>query len=299
MTKVLSQAQVEAYDRDGFVFPVRIMDRTGAADLLARFEGLERRLGAEPQQRFKIKAHMPLPWLNALVRNPVMLDAVEDLIGPNILCWGSSFFTKKAHDRRFVSWHQDSTYYGLRPAETVTPWVAFTDSRIDSGCVRFLPGTHKGGILDHAETGDAENLLMKGQTITGVDDSQAVDCELSAGEISIHHESVVHGSNTSDGPRIGLSIHYIAPHVRQTAFEGATAMLVRGRDTHGHWAPEPEPAVDDPLHRPACSPDRFRGRDRDAGSRPRHSRPLGLDPACLAALDEVYGQYRSGIGKRG
>ena len=270
MTKVLSQAQVEAYDRDGFVFPVRIMDRTGAADLLARFEGLERRLGAEPQQRFKIKAHMPLPWLNALVRNPVMLDAVEDLIGPNILCWGSSFFTKKAHDRRFVSWHQDSTYYGLRPAETVTPWVAFTDSRIDLGCVRFLPGTHKGGILDHAETGDAENLLMKGQTITGVDDSQAVDCELSAGEISIHHESVVHGSspNTSDGPRIGLSIHYIAPHVRQTAFEGATAMLVRGRDTHGHWAPEPEPAVD-------------------------------LDPACLAALDEVYGQYRSGIGKRG
>ena len=270
MTKVLSQAQVEAYDRDGYVYPVRIMDQAGAAAILERYQALERRLGTEPQTRFKIKAHMPLPWLNELVRNPIMLDAVEDLIGPNILCWGSSFFTKQANDPRFVSWHQDSTYYGLRPAETVTPWVAFTDSRIASGCVRFLPGTHKDGILDHAETQDADNLLMKGQTIRDVDDRRAVDCELSAGEISIHHESVVHGSNsnTSDGPRIGLSIHYIAPHVRQTAFEGATAMVVRGRDTHGYWGPEPEPAED-------------------------------LDPVCLAALDEIYGHYRSGIGKQG
>ncbi len=269
MGKVLSEARVEAYRRDGFVFPVRIMERAEARALLSRFDALEAETGAELQSRFKIKAHMPLTWLNDLVRNPVMLDAVEDLIGPDILCWGSSFFTKKARDPRFVSWHQDSTYYGLRPAETVTTWVAFTESRIESGCVRFLPGTHKSGILDHEETMDPENLLMKGQTINGVDESLAVDCELSAGEISIHHESVVHGSNanTSDNPRIGLSIHYIAPHVRQTAFDGASALVVRGRDTHGHWNAEPEP---------------------------RHD----LDPVCLAALDEVYAQYRSGRGKR-
>ena len=270
MPGALSAAQVAAYRRDGFVFPVRIMDDAGAAGLRRRFAALERRLGAEPQQRFKIKAHLPLPWLNALVRNPVMLDAVEDLIGPNVLCWGSSFFTKKARDPRFVSWHQDSTYYGLRPAETVTTWVAFTESRAASGCVRFLPGTHKEGILDHVETRHADNLLMRGQTIAGIDESRAVDCELAPGEISIHHESVVHGSNpnTSDGPRIGLSIHYVAPHVRQTAFEGATALVVRGRDTHGHWAPEPEPETE-------------------------------LDPRCLEALDMVYAQYRSGIGKTG
>ena len=152
MGKVLSEAQVEAYRRDGFVFPVRIMGRAEADTLRARFDALEAETGAEPQSRFKIKAHMPLTWLNELVRNPAMLDAVEDLIGPDILCWGSSFFTKKARDPRFVSWHQDSTYYGLRPAETVTTWVAFTDSRIESGCVRFLPGTHRSGILDHEET---------------------------------------------------------------------------------------------------------------------------------------------------
>ena len=270
MAKVLGDSQVAAYARDGFVFPVRIMDAAAAAGLLARFHALERRLGAEPQKRFKIKAHLPLPWLNALVRDPIMLDAVEYLIGPDILCWGSSFFTKKARDPRFVSWHQDSTYYGLRPAETVTTWVAFTDSRIASGCVRFVPGTHKNGVLDHIETHDADNLLMKGQTIMGIEEAAAVDCELAAGEISIHHESVVHGSNpnTTDGPRIGLSIHYVAPHVRQTAFDGATAMVVRGRDTHGYWESEPEPRED-------------------------------LDPVCLAALDDVYAQYRSGIGKRG
>lgn len=270
MGKALSEAQVEAYRRDGFVFPVRIMGRSAADTLRARFDALEAETGAELQSRFKIKAHMPLTWLNELVRNPAMLDAVEDLIGPDILCWGSSFFTKKARDPRFVSWHQDSTYYGLRPAETVTTWVAFTDSRIESGCVRFLPGTHRSGIFDHEETLDPDNLLMKGQTVNGVDESRAVDCELSAGEISIHHESVVHGSNAngSDNPRIGLSIHYIAPHVRQTAFEGASALLVRGRDKHGHWDAEPEP---------------------------RHD----LDPICLAALDEVYAQYRSGRGKVG
>ena len=144
MGKVLSEAQIEAYGRDGCLFPVRIMDRAGADALLRQYDALEAGTGAEPQSRFKIKAHLPLTWLNALVRNPVMLDAVEDLIGPDILCWGSSFFTKKARDPRFVSWHQDTTYYGLRPAETVTTWVAFTDSRIESGCVRFVPGNPEG-----------------------------------------------------------------------------------------------------------------------------------------------------------
>ena len=268
MTKVLTEEQVAAYGRDGCVFPIRIMSTEEAAGIRAKFDALERQIGGEAQSRFKIKAHLPFPWMNALIRNPVMLDAVEDLIGPNILCWGSSFFTKKAHDPRFVSWHQDSTYYGLRPAETVTTWVAFSDSTVEAGCMRVVPGTHRDGILDHDETYSKDNLLMRGQTINGVEESKAVDIVLKAGEISIHHESVVHGSgpNNSDDARIGLSIHYIAPHVRQTAYDGATALVVRGADTEGHWAPEPEPASD-------------------------------MDPACLAALDETYGRYKTGIGK--
>ena len=268
MPKALREQQVAAYRDDGYVFPIRIMSTEQASDIRSKFDALEREIGGEAQSRFKIKAHLPFPWMNELIRNPVMLDAVEDLIGPNILCWGSSFFTKKAHDPRFVSWHQDSTYYGLRPSETVTTWVAFSNSTVEAGCMRVVPGTHRNGILDHEETWSKDNLLMRGQTINGVNEAKAVDIVLQAGEISIHHESVVHGSgpNNSDDARIGLSIHYIAPHVRQTAYDGATALLVRGTDTEGHWVAEPEPKTD-------------------------------MDPACLAALDETYGRYKTGIGK--
>ncbi len=268
MGKVLTESQIEAYRRDGFLHPVRVMSADDAGALLHRFEALEGEIGAEAQSRFKIKAHLPFPWLNKLIRNPVILDAVEDLIGPDILCWGSSFFTKKARDPRFVSWHQDSTYYGLRPAETVTTWVAFSESTVESGCVRFIPGSHRLGLLGHAETTDADNLLMRGQTVDGIDESLAVDAELRPGEISIHHESVVHGSNpnNSDRARIGLSIHYIAPHVRQTAFEGAMAMVVRGTDTEGHWSADPVAQTD-------------------------------FDPACMAALESEWDRYKSGIGK--
>ena len=269
MGKILAKSRIEAYRRDGFVHPVRIMPGDAARRLRRRFEALEAELGGEAQSRFKIKAHLPFPWLNELIRNPVMLDAVEDLIGPDILCWGSSFFTKKARDPRFVSWHQDTTYYGLRPAETVTAWVAFSDSTVAAGCVRFIPGSHRHGAIDHAETRHEHNLLMRGQTIAAIDETAAVDAELLPGEISIHHECVVHGSNpnASDDARIGLSIHYIAPHVRQTAFAGATAMLVRGADTGGHWAADPVARTD-------------------------------FDPACLAAVDAEWGRYKSGIGKR-
>ena len=269
MPKLLSPDRIEAYARDGCIFPIRVMSGDEARGLRRRFDALEAEIDHEAQSRFKIKAHLPFPWLNRLVRHPVILDAVEDLIGPDILCWGSSFFAKRARDPRFVSWHQDSVYYGLRPADTATVWFAFTDSTIRAGCMRFIPGSHRDGPIDHDETFDANNLLMRGQTIRGVDESKAIDIELAAGEISIHHESVVHGSNPNESgdARIGLSIHYVAPHVRQTAFAGATAQLVRGRDADGHWLPDPEPR--------------------------RH-----LDPDCLAALDAAYRQYRSGIGKR-
>lgn len=268
MPKALTEDQVVQYRDEGFTGPVRIMSGAEATELRTKFEALEQSAGGEVQSRYKIKAHLPFPWLCDLIRHPVMLDAVEDLIGPNILCWGASFFTKKAHDPRFVSWHQDSTYYGLRPAETVTTWVAFSDSTEQAGCVEFIPGSHRHGIVDHEETWNKDNLLMRGQTINDVEVSKAVKMELGAGEISIHHESVVHGSgpNNADHARIGMSIHYIPPHVRQTAFDGATAMVVRGTDTEGHWGVDPEP-------------------ERD------------FDPACLAALDAEFEKYKTGVGK--
>ena len=269
MGRLLTDEQIAAYREDGCVFPFRADRPEEAAANYRRYAALEAATGAEPQSRYKIKAHLPFPWIWNIVRNRNILDAVEDLIGPDILCWGSSFFTKKAGDRRFVSWHQDSTYYGLSEPETATVWYAFTKSDAEAGCMRFIPGSHRDGILEHDETWAKDNLLMRGQTVRGIDETAAVDVQLEPGEFSIHHESVVHGSgsNDSDHERIGLSIHYVAPRIRQTRLGNATATLVRGADTHGHWLEDPEPAGD-------------------------------FDPACLAALDATYGEYRSGVGKR-
>jgi len=264
MPKVLTEEQVEAYHRDGYLFPVRIMRRDQATELRSKLESFEAQIGGEFQQRYRIKAHLPFPWLNDLIRNPVLLDAVEDIIGPNILCWGSSFFTKNAHDPRFVSWHQDSTYYGLQPRETLTAWFAFTDSRVESGCMRVMPGSHRLGQVKHNETFGENNLLSRGQTIPDLDESAAVDVILEAGEISFHSELTIHGSNPnrSDDRRLGYSIHFIAPHVHQTLFPNATAALLRGRDMHAHWNAEPRAKVD-------------------------------FDPVCLAALDRDHNQYKA------
>lgn len=270
MGKILTDEQISAWETDGCIFPIRAVPPDEAEANFRRFQALEETIGEEPQKRYKIKAHLPFPWMWDIIRNENILDAVEDLIGPNILCWGSSFFTKQAHDVRFVSWHQDSTYYGLSERATLNVWYAFSPSTVESGCMRFIPGTHRVGQLDHEETFAEDNLLVKGQTINGIDDSKAVDVVLQPGEFSIHHESVVHGSgpNNSGAPRVGMSIHYIAPHIHQILLKNASATLVRGEDPNGHWRPDPEPAAD-------------------------------FDPVCLAALDRTYNEYRSGAGKFG
>lgn len=245
MTKVLTDQQVANYNDNGFLFPFELCSPEQAAALHAKFEDMENTLGEEPQKRFRVKAHLPFPWLCDLISHPRLLDAVEDLIGPDVLCWGASFFTKKAHDPRFISWHTDSFYYSFDPAETLTAWFSFNDSTVASGCVRYIPGSHKEPAV-HDFFPDPNNLAGQGQTARDVDESRAVDAVLRAGEVVFHHESVIHGSqpNNADHPRVGFSIHYCAPQVRETRFDEATAMLLRGSDTLGHWKPDPEPKQD-------------------------------------------------------
>lgn len=249
MPKALTQDQITQFQEDGFLFPYDVYTPDEAAALYAKYAKLEETLGEEPQNRFRIKAQLPFPWLCDVVRHPRLLDAVEDLIGPNILCWGASFFTKKAHDPRFISWHTDSFVYGFEPAETLTAWLGFNDSTVESGCLKYIPGSHK-TQAQHDIRPDPNNLATLGQNVIGVPEEKAVDAVLRAGQVVLHHESVVHSSapNRSDNPRIGFSIHYVAPHVRETRFEGATAMLLRGKDDYGNWDDDPEPREDlDPV----------------------------------------------------
>lgn len=249
MPKMLTDAQVEQYHRNGYAHPFRVVSTPEAAKIRGKIEAFETRVGDEAQKFLTFKAHMPFKSLTDLVRHPRILDAVEDVLGPNLLCWGSSFFQKDAHDPRYISWHQDSYYYGLDPSNTCTAWVAISTSNIASGCVKVVPGSHLTQV-DFVNAPDPNNLLPRGQTITNVDVSKAVSMELQAGEFSLHHEAIVHNSepNGSDDRRIGLSIHYIPTSTRMVKYrqEGKKplAMLVRGIDAYNHWDHEPVTDLD-------------------------------------------------------
>jgi len=246
MPRLLSDDAVAQYERDGYCFPVRVLSAAEAARYRARLEDYEAGTGAPIHSNMRHKTHLLFTWANELVRHPKILDAVEDIIGPDIICWTTNFFIKEARDPGFVSWHQDSTYWGLDPADVITAWVALSDAPVESGAMKFLAGTHKLDQIAHADTFHEHNLLTRGQVIEmEVDESRAVDVPLAAGEMSLHHIRLVHGShaNATDDRRIGFAIRYIPPHVRQVKLRDS-AMLVRGEDTHGHYDWEPVPTAD-------------------------------------------------------
>ncbi len=246
MPKLLSPEAVAQYERDGFYFPVRVFSAEEALSYRSRLEVYEAATGGPIASNWRHKVHLLFTWANELVRHPKILDAVEDLIGPDIICWTSNFFIKEADNPGFVSWHQDSTYWGLEPPDVITAWLAVSTAPLESGAMKFLPGSHKLDQIPHRDTYDENNLLTRGQEIAvEVDESQAVDVPLMAGEISLHHVRLVHGShpNTTNDRRIGLAMRYIPTYVRQVKLKDS-AMLVRGVDEYGNFDWEPEPQAD-------------------------------------------------------
>lgn len=244
--KALSSAAVERYRRDGFYFPVPVLTPDEARECRRRLEAVEAANGGQLGGELRQKPHLLFTWLADLVRHPAILDAVEDVLGPNLLVWSTSFFIKGPRDAAFVSWHQDATYWGLSEPDVVTAWVAFTEATVDNGAMRMVPGSH-GEQLVHRDTFAANNLLSRGQEIeVAVDEARGVDIVLRAGEMSLHHVRMVHGSppNRSDDRRIGFAIRYIPTYVRQLAGEADGAMLVRGVDDFHYYVPERPPTAD-------------------------------------------------------
>ena len=246
MNKVLSEAAVRQYQEQGYFAPIRVLSTEGALGLRDKLETFE--AGAGPLAgKIRQKSHLLFTWLADLIRSPTILDAVEDVLGPDLLCWGSSFFIKNPRDPGFVSWHQDSTYWGLDPADVMTAWIALSDSTTENGAMRVVPGTHLMDQIPHKDTFRKENLLSRGQEImVDVDPGQAVPLELMAGEMSLHHLRLIHGSdpNPSDKRRIGYAIRYIPTTVRQIAGAHDSATLVRGTDRYGHFELEQRPDAD-------------------------------------------------------
>ena len=268
MPKSLTVAQLAQFRSEGYVFPLPGVSSAEAAEYRARIEAYETRAGHDANRTLKIKGNLAFPWLMELGRNPRILDAVEDVIGPNILLFGASIFAKNGRDPRYVSWHQDSAYFGLAPNEEVTAWVAFTESTVEKGCLKVMPRTHLGPDLHHVETYAKDNMLAKGQSIEGLAEDQAVCLELRAGEFSLHHERMAHASGPNRGTdrRIGFAFFYIPTHVR-SVLGRRQATLVRGVDTYGHWDADCVPRVD-------------------------------LDAASMAQLTAAWGQYKDGEVKQ-
>jgi non-haem Fe2+, alpha-ketoglutarate-dependent halogenase len=244
--KSLSEAAVRHYREFGYHAPVPVLSRAEAKELRGKLEQFESS-GMGMQGAVRHKPHLLFTWLNDLIRHPRILDAVEDIIGPDILCWGTSFFIKERRNPSYVSWHQDSTYWGLEPPDIITAWVAFTDSVAANGAMRVIPETHKLDQIAHRDTFATENLLSRGQEImVDVDEGKAAMLELAAGEMSLHHVRLIHGSdpNPSDDRRIGFAIRYIPTYVRQVAGSHDSATLVRGEDRFHNFEPEQRPDAD-------------------------------------------------------
>lgn len=236
----LSPDQIEAYRRDGVLFPFDVLSPGEVERALAVVAAFDRQ---EPDVRKSLllhNSHYVSRTLADMCRNPRILDAVEGVIGPNILVWGANFFLKEPRSTAYVSWHQDATYWGLDPADVVTAWVALTPSTRESGCLRVAPGTHRLGIVEHKETWNADNLLSRGQEIAiEVDPASVVDVPLAPGQMSLHHVKIAHNSepNRADHRRIGFAIRYVGAHVRQISGARDRAMPVRGEDRWRYFEP--------------------------------------------------------------
>ncbi|HMN81716.1 MAG TPA: phytanoyl-CoA dioxygenase family protein [Burkholderiaceae bacterium] len=246
MGKCLTDAQVAQFRDDGFVPRVRVMSEQRATELRERLEAFERANGGALRGELRHKSHLLFTFLSELVHDPVIVDAIEDLYGPDLLCWTTNFFIKEANTPAFVSWHQDSTYWGLSSPDVVTAWVALSPSNASNGAMSVLPGSHRLDQIPHRDTFSDNNLLTRGQEVmVDVDEGRAVRLDLEPGEMSLHHVRIVHGSppNPSNDRRVGFAIRYIPTSVRQIHGDDS-ATLVRGVDRFNTFEHEPRPRAD-------------------------------------------------------
>ena len=248
--KQLDTQAVQQFESAGYYSPVPIISEDTAKACRVKLEDYERELGHPVQGPLRTKPHLLFKWVDDLMRDEKVLDCIEDLIGPDILCWNSWFWIKEANTSSYVSWHQDSQYWGLDTDKLVTAWLALSPASEASGCMSVLPSSHRGESMAHEDLYHEDNLLTRGQEIVDIDESLAVSMPLKTGEMSFHNISIAHasGTNSTDDRRIGLSFHYMPAGTRQLNADWDCASLVRGEDRFGYFEHSPVPQRDfDPV----------------------------------------------------
>jgi non-haem Fe2+, alpha-ketoglutarate-dependent halogenase len=230
----LSPNQLKQYADEGFVSPINIFSKKKAKEIRNEIELIEKDLPEELEKSGRYNVHLISPLLDEVTHNPKILDAVQSLIGEDILVCGTTLFIKNPNEKGFVSYHQDAKYIGLEPHNWVTAWVAITDSNEHNGCMRMWSGSHKDNFKEHDQKFNEGNLLTRGQTVKNVPMDETTPLILTAGQMSLHHPTVVHGSdlNKSDDRRIGFVIQsYIGTNVKQVIGRNSV-QLARGKDNY-------------------------------------------------------------------
>jgi len=244
MTK-LSQVQIDAFHRDGYFAPVDVFTPEEARGWRADLEAFERTLPPGPvSAEDRRKLHVRLPWARDLAEDRRLLDVMEQLLGPDILVFTSTFFIKEPDTDAITAWHQDATYFGLSPYEHVTAWVALSEASIEAGCMEFVPGSHRWGQLRHGRETMPGTINAGARSISQpIDTSSALFAPVRTGQVSLHHTLTAHNSppNRGNDRRIGFGISYIPTHLRHCGSKRMSATLVRGVDRYGHFDLEADP----------------------------------------------------------
>jgi non-heme Fe2+,alpha-ketoglutarate-dependent halogenase len=245
--KRLTAEQIASFNRDGYLKGIRIFSEDEMTDIRAYFDQLLAGTLAAGGDSYSIStAHLRYGRVYDLLTHPRIVACVTDLLGENVIAWGSHFFCKMPGDGKRVAWHQDSSYWPLTPSKAVTAWLAIDNADVENACMRYIPASHHLGHLTYTlSENDEANVLN--QTVADVEKLGApVDVELTAGEISIHSDLLLHGSeaNQSNRRRCGLTLRYCPADVRAGLGWNAKGVIVSGKDESGHWANPPRPETD-------------------------------------------------------
>jgi len=243
----LTPEQISAFNRDGYLAGIRIFNEEEITEIRRYFDELLAKTLAAGGDSYSIStAHLRYGRVYDILTHPRIVARIKDLLGENVIAWGSHFFCKMPGDGKRVSWHQDSSYWPLTPSMAVTAWLAIDDATVENACMRYIPGTHTLGHLTYAlSENDEANVLN--QTVVGAENlGKPVDVELKAGEISIHSDLLLHGSeaNQSNKRRCGLTLRYCPAVVRAGLGWNGKGVIVSGKDESGHWANPPRPQTD-------------------------------------------------------
>lgn len=245
----LTSDQVRQYNERGYVFPLDVFSPAEIAEHRAYFDELMDAAVAAGWNSFSINGWQTrCTGIYDLVNEPRILDYVQDLLGENLVCWATHYFSKLPGDTKRVAYHQDASYWPLTPSKTVTVWLAIDDADIDNGAMKFIPGSHRDGqIAFDWSKPEEENVLNQSVHDPEKHGGEPVVIEMKAGQVSLHSDLLLHGSepNSSDRRRCGLTMRFAPPDVKPLNSWGGTAIIARGRDTHGHWGHTERPVSDD------------------------------------------------------